>query len=97
MITRLIREEARRFPVLAPRGGWQPADLDDLLGDFIVERIKKVTANLLTLAVDDASMGRLLRKSIRHWLIDRARRTPLGALRRMLNDLMEAYSQGQSG
>ena len=90
MIARLVREEAQRFPVLAPDGGWQPADFEDLVGEFLVERIEKVTANLLALAGDEDAVRRLLRKSIRHWLVDQARKTPLGALRRRLEDLLAA-------
>ena len=88
MIDQLFREEVRRFPVLAPEGGWQPADREDLLGDFLADRLDQVTANLLALATDDASMGRLLRKSIRNWLIDQARKTPLGSLRKLLEELL---------
>jgi hypothetical protein len=88
LIDGLVREEARRFPALAPGGGWRQADLEDLLGDFLADRVEAVTANLMALAHDDASMGRLLRKSIRHWLIDKARGTGVGALRRALDAVL---------
>jgi len=41
-------------------------------------------------ASDDVSAGRLLRRSIRHWLIDRVRKTGEGALRRRLEQVLAA-------
>lgn len=90
MIFQLIREEARRFPVLAPTDEWQKADLENLHGEFIADRFQAVTAMLLAQASDEASMGRLLRKSIKYWLIDQARKTTVGALRRMLENVLAA-------
>lgn len=66
LINKLTREEVARFPALTPEAGWQPTDLEDLVGKFLTERLEKVTTNLLALATDDASVGRLLRKSIRY-------------------------------
>ncbi|MFF3565734.1 hypothetical protein ACFYXS_37475 [Streptomyces sp. NPDC002574] len=103
MINKLIREEVRRFPVLTPPGGWQSDTLDDLLGDFLTDRLEKVTANLLALASSDDSVAKLLRKSIRHWLIDKARQTALGSLRRQLekvltsDDAFEAVPPSEDG
>lgn len=67
LINKLIREEVRRLPALTPPAGWQQADREDLLGEFLADRLEKVTANLLAQATDDNSVGRLLRKSTRHW------------------------------
>nr|WP_157528566.1 hypothetical protein [Kibdelosporangium sp. MJ126-NF4] len=104
MINKLIREEVARFPALTPKSGWQAADLEDLLGKFLTERLEKVTANLLALASDDASVGRLLRKSIRYWLIDQARQTAVGAVRRAVEKVLaddekdfEQVSSGEPG
>ena len=103
LIEKLTREEAARFPVLTPAGGWQPADLQDMVSTFLSERIDRVTANLLALASNDASLGRLLRKSIRHWLIDRARRTGVGFVRRVVEKVLadehdvEQVPEGEEG
>jgi hypothetical protein len=97
---RLMREESWRFPVLSSAGRLQQADQDDLVGKFVVDRIVPVTAMLLAQAVDDDSMGRLLRISIKHWLIDQARQTAVGALRRRLEELLsgvEALEQVPDG
>ncbi|MEU9048629.1 MULTISPECIES: hypothetical protein [unclassified Kitasatospora] len=103
LVYRLMREESRRFPVLAPGSGWQAEDWEDLLGDFLADRVRALTADLLGRATDDASMGRILRRSIRNWLIDRARQTGLGALRRRLEAVLssepnfEQVPEGESG
>jgi hypothetical protein len=100
LINKLTREEVARFPALTPEGGWQPADLEDLVGKFLAERLQKVTANLLALADDDDSVGRLLRKSIRHWLIDQARQTAVGSVRRTVEKVLadeEGVEQVPSG
>ncbi|WP_326759126.1 hypothetical protein OHB35_15215 [Streptomyces phaeochromogenes] len=88
LIYKLVWEEARRLPVLAPAAGWQKADLEDLLGDFLADRIEPVTANLLALAKDDDSVGKLLRTSIRHWLIDRSRKTAVVSVGRSLEKVL---------
>jgi hypothetical protein len=52
--------------------------------DFFTDRDRgaRVTTMLLAQAGDGASMARLLRRSVRHHLIDRIRSSDLGALRR---------------
>ncbi|WP_274567713.1 hypothetical protein [Streptomyces spiramyceticus] len=91
------------MPVLAPPAGWQEADLEDLLGGFLVDRLQPVTANLLALATDDDSVGRLLRKSIRNWLIDQSRKTAVVSLGRSVEKVLkessafEAVPPGEAG
>ncbi len=92
LISKLVREEVSRFPALTPAAGWQPADQEDLVGEFLAERLEKVTANLLALAADNASVGRLLRKSIRNWLVDQARQTAVGAIRRSVEKALAGDS-----
>jgi hypothetical protein len=88
LIYKLIREEVRRLPVLSPAAGWQEADLEDLLGDFLADRIEPVTANLLAQAKNDDSVGKLLRTSIRYWLIDRSRKTAVVSVGRSLEKVL---------
>jgi hypothetical protein len=90
LLYRLVCEEARRFPTLGPTDRWQHADLEDLASRFLADRIQAVTVMLLAQAGDEASMGRLLRRSIRNWLIDQARRTGGGALRRTVETVLAA-------
>jgi hypothetical protein len=71
-----------------------------LLGGFLADRALNVTAMLLAQAADEASMGRLLRRSVRHWLIDQARKTGAGALRRTVEKVLattDAFEQVPSG
>lgn len=90
LILGIVREEARKLPVLAPPGGWQAADLEDLAANFLVQKGKQVTVMLLAQATDDAFVGRLLRKSIQRWLTDQARKTGLVALGRSLEKVLAA-------
>jgi hypothetical protein len=100
LIYHLVREESCRFPVLMPGEQWQQADWEDLLGGFLADRVQAVTAMLLAQAGGEASMGRLLRRSIRHWLVDQARKTSVGALRRTVEKVLattDAFGQVPSG
>src|SRR6266536_6060737 len=65
LLFELARQEAHRFPSLAPREGWTADALWDLAHDFFVDRGARVTTMLLAQASDEASMGRLLRRSLR--------------------------------
>lgn len=102
LLFELARQELRRFPVLRQN----PADEDavwDVVGDFLVSRGSGVATMLLTEATDDHSFSALLRTSLRHWLVDQARKTDLGALRRRLerliseDDRFEVVPGGQAG
>jgi hypothetical protein len=102
LLFRLARQELRRFPVLQ----LDPADDDtvwDVAGDFLVARGSGVATMLLAEATDDDSFGALLRTSLRRWLVDQARKTDLGVLRRRLerliseDDRFEVVPNGQAG
>lgn len=103
LVQELMSEEMRRFPALEPAVGWQPADLEDLVQEFLEQRFVAMTTTLLTTARNDESMGRLLRRSIRNWLIDRARTTGTGRVRKLLEKVLvesaefEKVSPGQPG
>ncbi|PWK89495.1 hypothetical protein C8D88_102769 [Lentzea atacamensis] len=92
LVQDLVREEVRKFPVLAPEN----LELDDVVQDFLVDRLKAVTVTLAVQAGDDASFARLLRRTIRNWLIDRARQTDIGHLRRSVEKVLadeDAFEQ----
>jgi hypothetical protein len=80
----LLREELRKFLPLAS------LELEDVVQDFLVDRIKPLTAALLSQATGDDSLARLLRVSIRNWLIDRARETGVGHIRRTIEKVLSA-------
>src|SRR6266536_2285061 len=69
LLFELARQEAHRFPSLAPPEGWTADALWDLAHDFFVDRGARVTTMLLAQASDEALIGRLLRRSLRNYLI----------------------------
>jgi DNA-directed RNA polymerase specialized sigma24 family protein len=103
LLFKLMGQECRRFPALRPAQAWDSDAVWDLVQDFFTDRGARVTTMLLAQAGDDASMARLLRRSIRNYLIDRIRGTDLGALRRRLEELLaeepsfERVPQGEAG
>ncbi|WP_143536302.1 MULTISPECIES: hypothetical protein [unclassified Rhodococcus (in: high G+C Gram-positive bacteria)] len=79
----MIRGELHRFPAFGQR------ELDDVVQDFLVDRVKPLTVMLMTQATDQDSFDRLLRRSIRNWLIDQVRATAIGAIRRSLEKVLK--------
>jgi hypothetical protein len=94
LLTRLMRREARRLPVLRPSGGWSEHDFDDLVQEFFEDKGEAVTKMLYAKAGDDEQLGALLCRSVKYWLIDWARgTTDSGALRHRLDKLLPRLSQ----
>ncbi|MFH5211492.1 hypothetical protein [Antrihabitans spumae] len=73
----------RRFHALAGR------EADDVVQEFFVDRIQALTAMLLAQATSDDSFGRLVRRSVQNWLIDQARKTGTGPLRRAIEKVLD--------
>ena len=89
LLHELVGQEVRRFPVLlAPGATWNSDAVDEFVQEFFVDRGPAVTAALLAQVTDVASMGRYLRRSVRHFLVDCARDTDVGAIRRKIEDLL---------
>ncbi|MGH3567109.1 MAG: hypothetical protein ACRDRH_13975 [Pseudonocardia sp.] len=89
LLAEIVRQELWRFPVLlAPGARWTDELVTEWVHDFFVAKGKAVTVALLAQTVDEASMGRYLRKAVRHFLVDAARNTDLGAIRRKAEDLL---------
>ncbi|BBY66813.1 hypothetical protein [Mycolicibacterium helvum] len=84
LVQKLLREELRKFLALAN------LEFEDVVQDFLVDRIKPLTASLLSQATGDDSLAKLLRMSIRNWLIDRARETGVGHIRRTVEKVLSA-------
>lgn len=84
----LTRQELRRFPVLEPASGWTPDAVQDAAQSFFAAKGKAVTTTVLAQARDADSMARILRRSVRNYLISEARKTPMGAVRRKIEDLL---------
>jgi hypothetical protein len=88
LLVALMWEETRRFPVLCPPGGWDRDAVEDFASEFFVEKVQKLTAELVTVGVTPEALGKLMRRSVRNFLIDRARQTPLGRIRRKVEEDM---------
>lgn len=94
LLCALMREETRRFTVLCPPGGWDRDAVGGLVSEFFVEKVEKLTADLLTIGVTPQVVGKVMRRWVRNFLIDRARGTPLGRIRRKIEeDMLEQYSE----
>jgi hypothetical protein len=86
LLTRIVRTQLRRLPVLY--SGLQLNDglVDDFVQDFATERWKRTITALLAEATDDESLERLLQRIVRFWLIDQVRKTDRGSVLRRLED-----------
>ena len=81
----------KRFPVLIDRGTTCTEDaVWEWTQDFFAAKGKAVTAGVLAQTIDAASMARYLRRTVRHFLVDQARKTPAGAVRRKIEELLAA-------
>ncbi|MDX6238935.1 MAG: hypothetical protein QOG10_3750 [Kribbellaceae bacterium] len=89
---RIVWEELERFPQLLRSNEWAGLDVGDVVQEFLVDKAKQVTAMLTAAATDEDAFGRLLRRSIRNWLIDQVRKTDRGAIRRRLEVELPAAS-----
>jgi hypothetical protein len=90
LLTKLTRQEVQRFPVLEPAPGWTRDAVLETVQSFFAAKGKAVTAAVLTQARDAESMARILRRSVKNYLISEARKTPSGAVRRKIEDLLSA-------
>ena len=88
LLCALMAEETRRFVVLRPPGGWARDEVESLVSEFFIRKGQSLTADLVTIGVTPEVVGKVTRRWIRNFLIDRARRTPLGRIRRKLEEDM---------
>jgi hypothetical protein len=82
----VMREETRRFPVLRPLSGWTPDAVMDLTHAFFVKKVERLTAELTAIGVTGEITGKVMRTWVRNWLVEEARKTPLGRIRRKLEE-----------
>jgi hypothetical protein len=94
LLCALMVEETRRFVVLRPPGGWARDEIESLVSEFFVKKGQSLTADLVTIGVTPEVVGKVTRRWIRNFLIDRARGTPLGRIRRKLEeDMLGQYPE----
>lgn len=83
MMRSVFREQMPRFPALD-----EADEVDDLVNEFF-EAKGAGYANAVTAVPDDAAAHRLTGKWVKHWLVDRVRKRPWGALRNRLEKRLE--------
>lgn len=93
LLLALMWEETRRFLVLRPPGGWDSGAVEDLTSEFFVQKAERLTADLVSTGVTPQVVGKSVRRWVRNFLIDRARATPLGRIRRKLEDILGQYPE----
>jgi hypothetical protein len=93
LLIQLTRQEVQRFPVLEPASGWTRDAVLEAVQSFFAAKGKAVTAALLAQARDTESMAKIMRRSVRNYLISEARKTPAGAVRRKIEDLLAASDE----
>lgn len=96
LLVEMTRQELRRFPVLAaPVASTGDDVVVEWTHDFFAAKASVITAALLAQTVDEASMARFLRRSVRNFLVDAARDSDLGAIRRKIENLLAATAAFQ--
>ena len=94
LLCSLMAEETRRVAVLRPPGGWDRDEVEALVSEFFIKKGQRLTADLVMIGVTPAVVGKVMRRWIRNFLIDRARDTPLGRIRRKLEeDMLGKYPE----
>lgn len=76
----------REFYVLAP-DGWTRAAREDLLAEFLSLKIADLTEAVVPVG-NEASVAKVMKRIMRNWLVDQARKTDLGAVRLRLEELL---------
>jgi hypothetical protein len=94
LLCALMAEETRRVAVLRPPGGWESDEVEGLVSEFFIKKGQRLTADLVTIGITPEVVGKMMRRWIRNFLIDRARDTPLGRIRRKLEeDMLGQYPE----
>lgn len=83
VVRQIVEQELRKI-----RPVQKAFELDDAVQEFFADRIKPLTAALVTKATSEESYGRLVRASVKNWLIDKARAIGTGPLRRSVEKVL---------
>jgi hypothetical protein len=76
------------FPTLKPPGGWTKEAREDLLHDFLAEKLEDLTDAVMSVRDDETAILKVTTRVMKHWLIDQARKTDTGAIRVRLEELL---------
>jgi len=83
LVRRIFRQAAREFWVLAPTG-WSADLLEDTLSEFLSRKLPDLTDAVVAVSATEAAVVKTMRRIMKNWLIDQARKTDLGAIRMRL-------------
>lgn len=78
----------RGFPPPAHHRSWSQQAIEDTVGALFAGKNNSWLKEVQALATDQRSLERLLRKVIENWLIDEAKQTVVGKMRRRLRGLL---------
>lgn len=88
VVRQIVEQEVRKV-----RPVQEALELDDAVQEFFVDRIEPLTAALVTKATSEESYGRLVRASVKNWVIDKARAIGTGPLRRSVEKVLAQSSE----
>ncbi len=99
LLYRLVTEELAKIPALSRNSSDEVSDY--VLG-FLTEKGVNLSIALMAEASDEVIFGKIIRRSIKNWLIDKVRQTESGAFRRQIegllrNSLFEQVPSGSPG
>lgn len=90
MLTTRWRGATRQFHTLAPPNGWDDGSREDLLYEFLSERLEDLTDALVAVGADEEALLKRTSRIMKNWLIDQVRKTDTGAIRLRLEELLKA-------
>ncbi|AEA26489.1 hypothetical protein Psed_4329 [Pseudonocardia dioxanivorans CB1190] len=88
MVSERWRSAIKPLFVLEPPGGWDEDSTQDLLHEFLRERLEDLTDALIAAGTDEEVLLKVTSRIMRNWLIDQARKTDTGAVRVRLEELL---------
>lgn len=96
LLNKLVSEELAKVPALARHSS---DEVSDYVIGFLTEKRAKLLVTLIAEAGDESTFGKIIRRSIKNWLIDKVRQTESGAFRRQVEGLLRSslFDQVPSG
>jgi hypothetical protein len=88
MLTSLWRSAVKRFYVLKPPEGWTADAQEDLLHDFLADKLKDLTDAVVAVRDEEEAVSKVTNRIMKNWLVDQARKTDTGAIRLRLEELL---------
>ena len=79
------------FYVLEPPGGWTADAREDLLHEFLADKLEDLTDAVIAVRDDEDAVIKVTSRIMKNWLIDQARKTDLGAIRLRLEELLHGH------